>query len=59
MRVSACHLAWGARAVSPQFAAVCREHPIAPKLTFTIHPATCRVVQADSLRSPDQDIRRL
>jgi hypothetical protein len=45
---------WGAQAASLQFAAACREHPLAFELTLTtIHPASCRVVQAGSLRSPD------
>ena len=44
---------WGAQAASLQFAAACREHDADFTLTFTtIHPASCRVVQASSLRSP-------
>jgi hypothetical protein len=45
---------WGAQAASLQFAAACREHDTGFALTLTmIHPASCRVVQASSLRSPD------
>jgi hypothetical protein len=45
---------WGAQAASLQFAAACREHPHAfPLMLTTVHPASCRVVQASSLRSPD------
>jgi hypothetical protein len=45
---------WGAQAASLQFAAACREHDVDFGLTLTmIHPASCRVVQAGSLRSPD------
>ena len=45
---------WGAQAASLQFAAACREHDTDFALTLTmIHPASCRVVQAGSLRSPD------
>jgi hypothetical protein len=44
---------WGAQAASLQFAAACREHSTGFALTVTtIHPASCRVVQASSLRSP-------
>ncbi len=45
---------WGAQAASLQFAAACREHNADFILTLTIvHPASCPVVQAGSLRSPD------
>ena len=45
---------WGAQAASLQFAAACREHGTDFALILTmIHPASCRVVQAGSLRSPD------
>jgi hypothetical protein len=45
---------WGAQGASLQFAAACREHDTDIALTLTmIHPASCRVVQASSLRSPD------
>jgi hypothetical protein len=54
---------WGAQAASLQFAAACREHPVVFTLMLTtIHPASCRVVQASSLRSPDRptsDLRPL
>jgi hypothetical protein len=54
MNVEAFAEVWGAQAVSLQFAAACREHPLAYTLTLTtIHPASCRVLQASSLRSPD------
>jgi hypothetical protein len=47
---------WGAQAGSLQFAAACREHDTDFTLTFAlIHPASCRVVQAGSLRSPELD----
>jgi hypothetical protein len=50
----------GAQAASLQFAAACREHPLAYTLKLTtIHPASCRVVQASSLRSPESDLRPL
>jgi hypothetical protein len=45
---------WGTQAGSLQFAAACREHDADFALILTmIHPASCRVVQAGSLRSPD------
>jgi hypothetical protein len=45
---------WGAQAASLQFAAACREHSSLSRQTFTTtHPASCRMVQASSLRSPD------
>jgi hypothetical protein len=54
---SLCDFFWGAQAASLQFAAACREHsPIAPPTFTTIHPASCRMVQASSLRSPDLTI---
>jgi len=54
MRIEAFADVWGAQAASLQFAAACREHPLAYALTLTtIHPASCRVVQASSLRSPE------
>jgi hypothetical protein len=56
----ACVSVWGAQAASLQFAAACREHSHAFTLTFTtIHPASCRVVQAGSLPSPDFSPRRI
>jgi hypothetical protein len=53
-----CRAVWdsirGAQAASLQFAAACREHATDLALTRAIlHPASCRVVQAGSLRSPD------
>jgi hypothetical protein len=62
MRIEAFADVWGAQAASLQFAAACREHPVVFALTLTtIHPASCRVVQASSLRSPDPitDLRLL
>jgi hypothetical protein len=45
---------WGAQAASLQFAAACREDDTDFTLTLmAIHPASCRVVQASSLRSPE------
>ena len=45
---------WGAQAASLQFAAACREHSVAFGPTLIIlHPASCRAVQAGSLRSPE------
>jgi hypothetical protein len=50
---AAKHVFRGAQAASLQFAAACREHDADFTLTFiTIHQASCRVVQASSLRSP-------
>ena len=50
----ACVWVWGAQAASLQFAAACREYALAFTLTpTTLHPASCRVVQAGSLRSPE------
>jgi hypothetical protein len=51
---------WGAQAASLQFAAACREHLTALARShlesyfnvFSIRPASCRAVQAGSLRSP-------
>jgi len=55
MKIAAFADIWGAQAASLQFAAACREHPVAFTPTLTaIHPAGCRVVQASSLRSPDR-----
>jgi hypothetical protein len=53
--IVACVCVRGAQAASLQFAAACREHPLAFTLTptTTIHPAGCRVVQASSLRSSE------
>jgi len=58
MKISpAREFVWGAQAASLQFAAACREHSSIAPLTFTtIHPASCRMVQAGSLRSPDMTI---
>jgi hypothetical protein len=43
---------WGAQAASLPFAAACRDHDTNFTLTLkTIHPASCPVVQAGSLRS--------
>jgi len=54
MKIEAFADVWGAQAASLQFAAACREHPFVFTLTLTtIHPASCRVVQASSLRSPE------
>jgi hypothetical protein len=51
---SARDFVWGAQAASLQFAAACREHSSILGQTFaTIHPASCRMVQASSLRSPN------
>jgi hypothetical protein len=55
-------LLWGAQATSLQFAAACREHLIAFTRSLldnlanahSIRPASCRAVQAGSLRSPDR-----
>jgi hypothetical protein len=51
---------WGAQAASLQFAAACREHPTTPfadpdrkRLQRDVRPASCRAMQAGSLRSPD------
>jgi hypothetical protein len=51
---------WGAQAASLPFAAACREHPTAPFAGRArifpqrdVRPASCRAVQAGSLRSPD------
>jgi hypothetical protein len=50
----ALNFIWGAQAASLQFAAACREHlPISRQTFTTIHPASCRMVQASSLRSPN------
>jgi hypothetical protein len=54
-------IVWGAQAASLQFAAACREHFMASEPMRTadffeaspVHPASCRVVQAGSLRSPE------
>jgi hypothetical protein len=50
---------WGAQAASLQFAAACREHSVvfsrsvaAPNI---VRPASCRAVQAGSLRSPERN----
>jgi hypothetical protein len=44
---------WGAQAASLQFAAACREHSSVSALVMnTFRPASCRAVQAGSLRSP-------
>jgi hypothetical protein len=52
--ILACVCVWGAQAASLQFAAACREHDPAFALkSAMIHPASCRVVQASSLRSPE------
>ena len=58
----ATHNFWGAQAASLQFAAACREHLTAfmrflIESIFSVHmirPASCRTVQAGSLRSPDR-----
>jgi len=56
---------WGAQAASLQFAAACREHLPGRRLFVRnlfddkyIHPASCRAVQAGSLRSPNSGALR-
>ena len=54
---------WGAQAASLQFAAACREHLTAFTRsddgnafnTQPFRPASCRAVQAGSLRSPERN----
>ena len=51
--IEAKQVFWGTQAASLQFSAACREYDADFTLTFTtIHPASGRVVQASSLRSP-------
>jgi len=56
---------WGAQAASLQFAAACREHLVAfgrlvllSRGSAAIRPASCRAVQAGSLRSPEIEAPR-